>query len=198
MNSSVKKLAEFIIDPSWDVKTGQSSGKEMCKQSNPHLMIIFDGLMLFAQFWLSPQGREIKLTFLDLRPWIAARSCNYKSFTAVSECTTIIPPGIHLEQKALGFLNDQMIRIIKEFLSPWRESGTDRKQRFCVTSPETNFSVIAQINQPTASISDVTLSYTSNSLIFPGPIHFFCLLLHHSMRTTMFLIHLIGKIRDHA
>lgn len=88
--------------------------------------------------------------------------------------------------------------IIREFLSPWRKRGIDRKQKFCIISPETDFSVLAQINRPTASISDVTLSYSSSSLIFPVPIHFSCLRLHHSVNYHMFLIHLIGKIRDHA
>lgn len=40
---------------------------------------------------------------------------------------------------------------------------SDRKQRFCITSPETDFSVTAQVNQPNASISDVTLGYSSSS-----------------------------------
>lgn len=123
---------------SWDVKTGQNSGKEICKQSNPHLVIIFDGLMLFAQFSWGPQGRGIKLwpfwilpycrspSWKDLRPWVATRSCTYKWFTAVSKCTTIIPPGIHLEQKAS--------------LGNFRHHAENQEltgNRFCITSPET-------------------------------------------------------------
>lgn len=104
-----------------------------------------------------------------MRPWVAARSRTYKWFTAVTKCTTIIPPGSHLEQKAsLGnFCHHE-------------ENQELTGNRFCITSPETDFSVIAEVNQPNASISDVTLSYSSRSLNFPAPIHF----LHHSMGTT--------------
>lgn len=149
-------------------------------------MVIFDGLMLFAQFSWSPQGRGIKLwpfwilphcrspSWKDLRPWTAARTCTYRSFA----CSVKMLNG-HSTWCSFGAEG-----ILREFLSPWRKSGIDRNQKFCTASPETDFSVIAQLNQPTASIFDVTLSYNSSSLTFPVPVHFFCLILHHSMWTT--------------
>lgn len=76
--------------------------------------------------------------------------------------------------------------ILREFLPPRRKSGIDRRQKFSTTSPETDFSVIAQINQPIASIFAKTLSCNSSSLIFLSP------------SISSVLIHLIGKIRDHA
>lgn len=126
----------------------KNSGEEMCKQSNPHLMIIFDGLMLFVQFLWSPQGRGIKLTFLDFstlqKPFL-------KRSEALDSCRIlhlqIIYCSVKMHNNHSTWYSLGVEGIIREFLSPWRKSGIDRKEGFCIISPETAFSVLAVINQ---------------------------------------------------
>lgn len=118
-------------------------------------------------FWILPHGRSPSCK--DLRPWVAARSC---TTNGLLQCQNV-QKSFHLVY-SLGAEG-----IIREFLAPWRKSGVTGKQRFCITSPET-LSVIAQVNQPNASISDVTLGYSSSSLNFLVPIHF-CVLYYTTL-----------------
>lgn len=132
-----------------------------------------------------PRERDQTVTFLDSstlqKPFL-------KRSEALDSCKNLYLQIVYCSVKMLNghstWCSLGAEGILREFLSPWRKSGIDRKQTFCTASPETDFNVIAQLNQPTASIFDVTLSYNSSSLTFPVPVHFFCLILHHSMWTT--------------
>lgn len=118
----------------------------------------------------SPRERDQTVTFLDSstlqKPFLkrseALDSCK-NLYLQIIYCSVKMHNN-HSTWRSLGAES-----ILREFLSPRRKSGIDRRQKFCTTSPETDFGVIAQINQPTASIFDNTLSYNSSSLIFLSP-----------------------------
>lgn len=133
----------------------------------------------------SPRERDQTVTFLDSstlqKPFL-------KRSEALDSCKNLYLQIVYWSVK---MHNDHSTwcslgaeGILREFLSPWRKFRNWQETEDCTTSPEKDFSVIAQINQPAASIFDTTLSYNSSSLIFPVPIHFFCLILHHTMWTT--------------
>jgi len=66
INSWVKRLHKFIIDPSQDLKPGKNSGKGTCKQSNLHLIILMGGCYLL-NFHEIPKGDgDQTATFLQI------------------------------------------------------------------------------------------------------------------------------------